>query len=88
MFPSWGAAVEEVPSFGALRVIGGGLFLPVVGLVGGSLGAVTVTEGSGVGSILRDLKFRFLRIGVAMATNALTERRGREKGEDRRRDGG
>ena len=80
--------MEEAPSFGALRVIGGGLFLPVVGLVGGSLGAVAVTEGSGVGSILRDLKFRFLRIGVAMATNALTERRWRENGEDRRRDGG
>ena len=51
---------------GALRVIGGGLFLPVV-LVGGSRDGVLVVT-AGVDLSWRALKFRFLRIGVVMTT--------------------
>ena len=75
---------------GALRVIGGGLFLPDVCLVvmagGGS--EVIVTRGSGVDLSWRDLKLRFLRIGVEL--DMTTEKKDvieeRERGGETKRD--
>ena len=70
---------------GALRVIGGGLFFPVVVFVGGPRDESGVAEGLGVDLSWRALKFRFLRIGMTgVAMTAKLQPRGDEKIQESR----